>query len=40
MSRNPSLDVPMAVAFCLATVAACFVAGWRVGQLAYDHLRR
>jgi hypothetical protein len=33
-------DPLIAAAYCLATVAACFAAGWSVAGLIYDRLRR
>ena len=33
-------QVPIAVAFCLATVAGCFAAGWAVAGHIYDRLHR
>lgn len=40
MTRNPRLDVPMAAAVCLATLASIFVMGYRLAELAYDRLHK
>lgn len=37
-NRNPKLDLPMAAAMCLASVAACFVMTYRLIELAYDRI--
>lgn len=36
MNRNPKLDVPLAVAFGLASVASCFAMGAALGGWLYD----
>lgn len=40
MTRNPKLDVPMAAAFCLASVATCFAMGWSLAGYLYERLHR
>lgn len=40
MSRNPRLDVPLAVAFCLASVASFFAMGYTLAAHVYDRVRR
>lgn len=40
MTRNPKLDLPMVVAFTLATIASFFLAGYRLAELAYDRLHK
>ena len=38
MSRNPRMDAPMVIAFCLASVGAFFAAGWSLGGWLFDRL--
>lgn len=38
MNRNPRVDLPLATAMCLASVAACFVMTYRLIELAYDRV--
>lgn len=37
---DPISSVPMAVAFCLSTVAAVFLAAWRLTQYGYERITK
>lgn len=39
MTRNPRLDLPLVVAFCLATVASFFAMGWTAASYLFDRFK-